>query len=84
MPHTCHAIGCNVEVPARLLMCPRHWRLVPVVLKDAVWKTYRPGQERDKQPSPAYLQVAKAAIEAVRAHEERSHARADARQAVLL
>jgi len=58
--HTCHARGCEKEIPERLLMCLRHWNLVPVDLKLAVWRTYREGQEIDKQPSPEYLEVARA------------------------
>jgi len=36
-------------------MCPWHWKLVPSELQVAVYATYRPGQERDKRPSTAYL-----------------------------
>lgn len=46
-------------------MCPRHWRQVPKALQDEVWRTYRPGQERDKRPSEAWHAAADAAIEAV-------------------
>lgn len=31
--------------------------MVPVHLQAAVWKTYKPGQEVRKDPSPAYLLV---------------------------
>ena len=67
MPHHCHAEGCELIVPPKLLMCANHWFMVPKPLRDAVWRTYRPGQERDKRPSPEYLAAAKAAIEAVAA-----------------
>lgn len=75
MSHHCHARGCPVEVPPRLLMCKRHWRLVPKALKDQVWATYRPGQEVDKQPSKSYLEAAKQAIRAVQAKELKSRGR---------
>ena len=65
MRHTCHARGCDVEVPPRLLMCRVHWSRVPAHLKRAVWREYRPGQEVDKQPNAAYLEVMAAAIDAV-------------------
>lgn len=71
MTHTCHAEGCDTGVPPRLLMCHQHWYMVPKALRDAVWAAYRPGQERDKRPSQQYLDVARAAIEAVAAKEGR-------------
>lgn len=38
--------------------CKEHWFKLPRVLRDAVWKAYRPGQEVTKTPSPEYLAVA--------------------------
>ena len=58
MKHTCHWPGCSVEVPPRLWGCKRHWFTLPKHVRDAIWRTYRPGQEIDKRPSPAYLVVA--------------------------
>lgn len=67
--HSCHARGCNKPVPPRMLMCFHHWRMVPRDLQTAVWDTYRPGQERTKDPSPEYLAAAMAAVNAVAALE---------------
>lgn len=67
--HTCHAHGCTAEVPPKLLMCLKHWRMVPKALQRAVWATYRSGQEIDKQASREYLEAAKAAIDAVHTKE---------------
>lgn len=63
--HLCHAEGCSVPVPPRMLMCRRHWFMVPKPLRDAVWAEYRPGQEIDKRPSDAYMEVQQAAVRAV-------------------
>lgn len=63
--HTCHAAGCETRVPPRLLMCAKHWRKVPLGLQRRVWRTYRPGQEVTMDPSPAYVEAARAAIAAV-------------------
>jgi len=63
--HTCHAEGCAKRVPPRFLMCAPHWYMVPNELQAEVYRHYRPGQEIDKQPSPEYLQAARAVIEAV-------------------
>ena len=60
--HYCHARGCLNEVHPSLLMCSRHWRLVPTHLQREVWRHYRKGQEIDKVPSPSYLHAAADAI----------------------
>jgi hypothetical protein len=67
--HLCHAWGCQVAVPPRMLMCRRHWRMVPGSLQDAVWATYRRGQERRKDPTQEYLAAARAAVLAVAERE---------------
>lgn len=71
MPHFCHAKRCTVEVPPRLLMCLKHWRMVPRDIQRLVWRHYRPGQEIDKRPTREYLDVMRRAIEAVAKQEER-------------
>lgn len=63
--HHCHARGCSVECPPELLMCPRHWKLVPGLLRAAVHATYRPGQCDDKNPSRAWHKAATMAIDYV-------------------
>ncbi len=67
--HWCYAEGCEVEVPPRMLMCLRHWRMVPRDLQDAIWRTYRPGQEIDKCPSEEYMVAQRRAIAAFSALE---------------
>lgn len=62
MSHICHARGCRTPVKPELLMCPRHWRLVPLKLQRAVYQTYRRGQCDDKRPSRAWHDAAGAAI----------------------
>lgn len=69
MPHTCHARGCEVRVPPRMFMCRRHWYMVPKPMRDAVWATYVPGQERRMDPTRAYLDATRAAINFVYAHD---------------
>lgn len=71
MPHTCHAIGCNTAVPPKLFMCRKHWFMLPKKHRDAIWATYRPGQEIDKDPSQEYLQAASDAISWLAAKEQR-------------
>lgn len=59
MAHHCHWPSCDVEVPAALWGCKKHWFALPKNLRDAIWRTYRPGQEITKTPSKAYLEVAR-------------------------
>lgn len=59
--HTCHWSHCRQQVPAARWGCLRHWFTLPKELRDQIWRTYRPGQETDKRPSPAYIAAAKAA-----------------------
>ncbi len=74
MAHSCHARGCGVEVPPKMLMCLRHWRMVPRRLQYRVWQEYVPGQEIRKDPTLAYLDVQKQAVEAVAKKEGRIQA----------
>lgn len=63
--HHCHARGCMVPTQPEMLMCRRHWFMVPRPLRARVWATYRPGQCDDKAPSEAWHAAAVAAIAAV-------------------
>jgi hypothetical protein len=38
--------------------CRAHWFKLPKRLRDAIWRTYVPGQEISKTPSAEYLAVA--------------------------
>jgi len=67
--HRCHAQGCAASVPPEMLMCKRHWFMVPPNIRRAVWSTYRDGQCNDKRPSRAWLSAADAAIAAVYTRE---------------
>ena len=58
MSHTCHWPGCGTPVPPKMWGCRKHWFRLPKRLRDEIWRTYRPGQETDKQPSDAYLAAA--------------------------
>lgn len=57
-------------------MCLPHWRMVPRVLQRKVWAAYVPGQEIRKDPTRAYLEIAREVIAAVAAKEARALARA--------
>jgi hypothetical protein len=55
--HHCHAPGCDVVVPPKIFACRAHWFALPKQVRDAVWREYREGQERDKRPSRRYMAV---------------------------
>jgi hypothetical protein len=67
--HTCHAINCYTPVPPQMLMCKRHWYMVPKSIREAVWANYRVGQCDDKAPSYAWRDAAYDAILSVRKQE---------------
>lgn len=60
--HHCHATGCERTVKPEYLMCPSHWRMVPIKNQIAVLKTYRVGQCNDLNPSLAYCEAAREAV----------------------
>lgn len=65
MAHHCHATNCKVNVPPEMFMCRKHWFMVPKVIRDRIWRTYRIGQCDDMNPSNAYCEAAKAGVIAV-------------------
>ncbi len=65
LKHRCAARGCETRIPVHRLMCYVHWFKVPAPIRTAIWNTYRPGQERDRRPSPEYLVAARDAVDAV-------------------
>ena len=55
--HECHAPGCKRPVEPRYFACKEHWYALSEELRNAIWREYRPRQERDKRPSLRYLAV---------------------------
>ncbi len=67
IPHHCHVNGCQVPVPPKLLMCRRHWKLVPRRLQRAVWVHFNPAQcgpdvEARPLPTKKWHEAADAAL----------------------
>jgi hypothetical protein len=69
--HVCHATGCKAKVPPKMLMCRKHWYMVPKPLRDRVWATYVSGQEIRKDPTDEYMDAQRAAVRAVEEREGR-------------
>lgn len=70
IPHHCHVPGCDVTVPPRLLMCRKHWAMVPSQTRRDVWRYFDPSQCEGApgarpRPTESWTRAARAAIEAV-------------------
>ena len=40
-PKRCGALGCSEVIPRHLLMCGKHWNLVPADIQQQVYSTHR-------------------------------------------
>lgn len=50
--------------------CRTHWFLIPKPLRDAIWRTYRPGQEEGGGVSTDYFEAAAAVQDWIRREGE--------------
>lgn len=66
--HQCHWPGCTTQVPPAMWGCRNHWYSLPKYLRDKIWQTYRPGQEKTLTPSAAYLAAAREVEAWIKAH----------------
>jgi len=69
MGHVCHATGCTKPVPPEMFMCRSHWCMLPKVMRDKIWQTYRPGQCDDWHISHEYAEAARASVQYIAAKE---------------
>lgn len=66
MKHTCKAPGCTQQIPAALLMCPRHWAQVPRNIQIRVTGAWRAlARSTDSEHHAAWRAAAEEAIAAV-------------------
>jgi hypothetical protein len=61
MRHHCHWPGCTVEVVPQFWGCLTHWYTLPEPIRHDIWRHYRRGQEKNKNPSRAYIRAAQRA-----------------------
>jgi hypothetical protein len=59
MTHECPGPGCEVQVPAHMLACSRHWYQVPRPLRTAVWRAWDNGAGAG---TPAHTEAMRRAI----------------------
>lgn len=65
--HKCPVPSCRRLMPARLLMCGPHWRLVPMPIRTRIWRAYRPSQLDGAPPSRHWRAAVREAVECVTA-----------------
>lgn len=58
--HRCRATGCQRRVPAHLLMCVTHWRLVPAPTQRQVLEAWRGYRRHRDSTALAALEIAQA------------------------
>lgn len=63
MKHHCHVNKCQTRTEPRLLMCARHWAMVPIEMRADVNKAFNPEQcSKRVRPSMEWLTAARAAL----------------------
>lgn len=67
--HHCHWPGCSRQVPPAMWGCRSHWFTLPKHLRDRIWATFVPGQEKTYTPSAEYLKAADDVQAWIRAYE---------------
>lgn len=73
-PHECHWPGCTKQVKPALWGCSKHWFSLPESIRNAIWATYRIGQEERLDPSDAYVRAARMAQDWIMANHPPSAA----------
>lgn len=63
MTHPCPVTPCPTRVAYNKVMCPRHWKLVPPAIQNAVYRAWNHGQGAG---SYAHTAAIMRAIEAAR------------------
>ncbi|WP_154677200.1 hypothetical protein [Parafrankia discariae] len=61
---SCPASPCGVRIPSTMIMCGRHWVIIPADLRRLIGEEYQPGQARQ---SAAYETALASAIDHVTA-----------------
>lgn len=60
--HKCPVEGCNIRTPHHILMCSKHWRMVPPDLQRQVFAAWNRGRVANLQD---YLAVRAEAVRSV-------------------
>jgi len=72
----CFAEGCEARIPRRLLMCAKHWKLVPQRLQIEVYETLDAWQHLGSPaPYQAAIEAARVAVAELEAQRQGAQAR---------
>ncbi len=83
--HKCHAIGCETPCKPEMLMCKRHWTMLPNPRKRSVLREYKAGQcNLNPIPSEQWHDAADAAIYWIKIAELRITIQTQAKENALL
>lgn len=66
--HPCHWPGCDLRVSPAQWGCRKHWYRLPQGIRNRIWAAFKPGQEKTKTPSAAYIAAAREAQDWIREH----------------
>jgi hypothetical protein len=71
--HHCHANDCPTRTSPAVLMCAKHWRMVPVAMQRKVWSTYKKRGSPGGEPLSwaEYYEASADAVEHVAAIENK-------------
>lgn len=69
--HTCHWPGCTKQCKPAMWGCYKHWMSLPAHLRQKIWATFVPGQEKTMTPSTEYLRVTKEIQKWIKEFEKR-------------
>jgi len=67
--HKCAVSTCKKTIPARHLMCPRHWCMVPQHIATDIYREYFTGQRKGTHPTREYAEQVKAALDHIATKE---------------
>ncbi len=67
MYHNCAIPDCGARIPTSMLMCRRHWFMVPRPLRDRVNDAWSIAPDMRALESPEYMAARQEAIDAVAA-----------------
>ncbi len=44
LTHNCGALDCSERISIKLLMCKKHWHMIPVRIRSMMWKHWSAGK----------------------------------------
>ncbi len=67
--HECAAPGCHAQIPPHLVMCQRHWFMLPRGTRQAINDVYQRGPTGGRSTDPRFLALVQDAAAWLAEHE---------------